>query len=344
MAPINILAKTDAAARLSANYLRENLIRVVFGLGLLAAFVMWTGGGRIWNGSTKIDLPVMLLALLTSLSIMCIRALRWNLILGFMGAPLPARRLVTIYGATFFLGAIAPGPFAEVIRVWLTRENAGGVARATAAVIMDRAFDVVPTLLVVAVFGGSYGLSYLTSDVLAYQLAFGAVAILLGACAFYPPWSNYIGGRISRLIAVRLEARLTGAAPDHDLMPKLRGSTLAAVGALSLLSQILLVLQTFLISLAISANLTPWVAYAVTAIGTVASALPLGLGGREAAIFLILIRVGVPDQAAASFCMACLFNFLSVVSVSFVAYLMQPLDLSELKAKIWRRSGARNEI
>lgn len=344
MTRINILAKFDVAARLLANCLRENAIRVVLGASLLAALVMWTRGGRIWNASIKIDLTLMLLALLASLSIMCLRALRWNVILACVGAPLPARRLLIIYGATFFLGAIAPGPFAEVTRVWLTRDNSGGVARATAAVVIDRAFDVIPTLLVVAIFGGSYGLSYLTYDVLAYQLTTGAVAILLSVCVFYPPWSSYISGRISRLIAVRLDASFTGGAPEPDLIPKLRGTALVAVVTLSLLSQILLVLQTFLISLAISANLTPWVAYAVTAIGTVASALPLGLGGREAAIYLVLIRVGLSEQAAASFCIACLFNFLSVVSVSFVAYLMQPLDLTQLKAKIWRRSVARNNI
>ena len=140
--------KIAAARGIMINYFRKNSLRLVVGLVLLFAFIQWSGMPGIVRGKDfQIDLPLMLLALATSLSFMVLRALRWNVVLGQMGCPLPLGKLFGIYDATFLLGTVAPGPVAEIARIYLTRTNARGVRRSAAAVILHRAFDVVPNLI-----------------------------------------------------------------------------------------------------------------------------------------------------------------------------------------------------
>lgn len=315
--------------------------RIGVGCCVLAALgAYWNVPQRIANVG-EVRLPMCLLALLSSLGVMATRAWRWNLLLDRVGRILPVRSLLAIYGATFFIGTVLPGPVAEILRAWLIRDRVEVQSFAVATLIYDRLFDIIPLFVVSAIFGATLGMGQISHTAFVLLVAIVIGMVILCAMILRPRFLFFLTQSVVARMASRFaEPGTKPSSAESVPAPRISPSTWWAAAGLSLASQIFLILQTYFIALAILSKIDPWTAYAVTGVATLIAAIPGGLGTREAAICFILSRLGVSTHQAFDFSLLCFVNFLLVLTLSFFAFISQPLHA----AHAWhllRARGAR---
>lgn len=335
--------KTFSMLRFIRGLIGVSSLRVLLGVCLLTAACIWWGiPQRLHAANFEIRGSMIFLALCSSLGVMSMRAWRWNLLLGSFGRRLAVGPLLKIYGATFFLGAVSPGPVAEIMRAWLTRDRVATPTLSAMSLIYDRIFDIIPVLMVTALFGTMIGLSHFSAYAIYWQIGAGLLALLLMSALVYPrPWLHLLQSSVARL-ARQLEGdreRVDESASQTGW--RIAPATLVRCFLLSAASQFFLVLQTWCIAQAISSDIQPWTAYAVTAAATLVAALPTGIGSREAAVYFILLQLGINAEFALGFSVVSFFNFLSVMMVTFLAFAAQPLQAQQAFDLLRRRRQSR---
>ncbi|GGA81766.1 hypothetical protein GCM10011521_20130 [Arenimonas soli] len=281
-------------------------------------------GSRMQAWTPELAAGPALAGFLVTAALITLRAWRWNLILGAGGAALPAGELARIYGASFFLGLVSPGKLGELSRVWMIRHRQPDLGVAALSVVFDRAFDLVPCLLVIGLFGA---LATVTDSgiVDAIRITFVVFAGVLIALLLRPGWLQ----RRVAIAAARLQARsANGAArPVPVVDSRFSRRTLVAATGLSILSQALAILQVWLFARAAQVEIDALSVYAVVTMATVVASLPLsvaGIGTREAAVVLALGALGVPIANAMGFSLFWLINFLAMLAATFVLFLLRP--------------------
>lgn len=268
------------------------------------------------------------LGILVTFCLISVRAARWNMLLRASGAALPLRRLASIYGSSFFLGLVSPGKIGEISRVWMVRRDVGGIAPAAVSVVVDRAFDLVSTLMLVGVFGTLVSIEgYETlSAVLRTLCILAAVglAVTLGQPRVLQTCVYAVTARLLR----RISSQTKDCQPD-DIHVGFRPSTLLGAAGLSLFSQALALVQIYLFAQAVQISLNPISIYAVVTMATIIASLPLsvaGIGTREAAVILSLVAMGVDSEQAFAFSILWLVNFLVMLATSFLFFVNRPRD------------------
>lgn len=212
--------------------------------------------------------------------ILCVNALRWNLILRLMGYRVPYGRALRVVLATRSLDLMAPSRANDLLRPLGVRDHVP-LVEGSGSVLAQRAIDL-QSLCLLAILGG-----------LAARLPFwsAVAAALLG-----------LGWGIAALLYWRRQAlmRLPVARRSADSMRRLASafralarhpSGLAAVVALSLFAWVGALGLVWGLSLAFSAGLSPLSIAALWPLAIFVGMLPLtvaGMGTRDAAFLSML--------------------------------------------------------
>jgi len=156
---------------------------LALGLILISALVLRAEPGEVAEAISGIGLPLLGLVLLFYLFNLCIKVLRWVLILIGMGARRPGLIAVPIFLASLALNNSTPGKVGgEPVRALLLKEHTGSrLSLGIASIFAEKAMDIMTILL----FSG-IGLVYLTLEIgfgdvraLIIGIAVGSMAILL---------------------------------------------------------------------------------------------------------------------------------------------------------------------
>jgi uncharacterized membrane protein YbhN (UPF0104 family) len=265
-------------------------------------------------------------AILLTFGMIAIRAWRWNLILGSLGRRLAWRELLDVYGASFFLGLVSPAKLGEVARVWWIRDRTRGFAAAAYSVALDRAFDLAPTLLLVATFGAVAGLAGHVPGLALIRAGLFVLGLALLAVSLRPRWMlSAVEFLVHRLL--RRFGQESAADAGGDPLPPATAGTMAMALALSVASQAVAVLQVMLLARAVAINVNPFLLYAAIATSTTIASLPLsvaGFGTREAALIWALATLGASDAQALAFSLLWLANFLAMLGASLLVFARRP--------------------
>lgn len=314
---------TDGACSASVPVLnKKRMWRLLIGLSIAAGVMLHLGLTEEFDlESAQVDLPLAGAGLVSTFAIIAVRALRWNMILGGLGSSLPLRRLVSIYGASLFLALVSPARLGELSRAWWSRKFAGGLATATFSVAFDRAFDLVPMLVLVGLMGALTTLPEAEGTVNVIRGVLVALGILVAIAIAWPEWlrrsCEKVGSRLLRRFGEASAAELR-----QPRKPLSRALILRAV-ALSILSQVLALLQMWLFARSVGIDLSPVTMYAVISMATLVSALPIsvaGIGTREATVLLALAGFGVTLSTATVFSVLWLANFMVMLGVSLLFF------------------------
>lgn len=312
--------------------MKSRWFRLAVGIGLLGWLCAKTRIlGHLHEGYADLRMPYAVAGVSFGVLTMAVRAWRWNLIMADIGRSLPIVRLFRVYAAAFFLGLVSPGRLGELVRIWMARDHATSLPSAAASVVFDRIFDVVPTLVIAAAFSASIGSGEASNVVAGVRVALMVLLLISVLLLCFPRWLQV---QVERLAgsALRRFGLVEETAPLPS-RPLSRRALLAAFGV-SVLSQALIVIQTWLFCRAISAQINPLATFAIVTMAAVVASLPLSIGGigtREVAIAGALSTLGVSSGQAMGFSLLSLVNFLVVATVTMAAFVGRPSDVPGLR-------------
>jgi uncharacterized protein (TIRG00374 family) len=251
--------------------------------------------------------PRLALALAAFLLIPLLGGLRWWLALRGIGARARLSEITVLFSTAAMVGQVLPSIVGDGVRVWLAARNGHGVGASVQSVLLERVFMVVTLLALslltaplLAARTGYSGPIWLSAAL--FLVGIGAFAVLLAA--------DQAPGFLARRKAWRRLA--DGAAAARRLTLSRWGAYLACT---SVLGNLNFALAAFLLGSALDVQASAWDMIAIMPAVTLATTLPISLGGwgvREGALVLLLGRLGVPATQALS--LSLLFGAFGIVS------------------------------
>jgi uncharacterized protein (TIRG00374 family) len=304
------------------------IARLLLALGLTAYLIFWKSDpSSILDAFARAQWTWVAAALTLVALDRLLNAWRWIALLDSdTRRRVPASRLLRIFLVSTFVGTFFPGGVGgDVMRAWsLSQEEVAG-SRAAGSVLMDRLLGVIALVLLAAV-GLFVGRHLLPERFLAVALGGAAAASITGLIAVY---SN-----TAETLLLKLAARLPSAlrVPVSRLVAVMRTYSsrhgiVATVFVMSLLVNVLRVLQTWLLGLSIDLPQGPIAYFAFVPMICVLMMLPVsvaGLGVAQAAFVWFFAHAGVStaDALALSFLFIGLAIFGNVPGA--VAYAVLP--------------------
>lgn len=305
----------------------------------LLIYFLWTiqDPGLVWRTLRDTDPWLLLLSIVLVVPFLFLKGLRWQYILRIWNIPLPLREATALYVIGIFLGVVTPGQAGDAVKAWYVRKRGYSLSTGLASVVVDRLFDV-------------------------------GVMGLLAATGLYFFWDILPGGRLLNvlvvaglLIAVVLGLLLATSRGLRSLLlervlPRLVPSTIktkfrerfskngvglselhltpAQIGiitALTLAGLVWTFLRIYLLFLALDTPIAvgPFIAL-VAILALIQPATPGGVGGRDAALVIVLsslLQIDRDQAVARALSLSALLLLLNLenVLIGFLLSLRYPL-------------------
>ena len=324
-APASVKSSLSLAWR--AAY-RSVSLRLLIGGGLLAGvLVHFRVIDRLAAGSVNMHGGWLSLGVASTFLLIATRAFRWNLVVGSLGSRLNWCELVSIYGASFFLGLVSPAKLGEVSRAWWVRKKVPGLHVAALSVAFDRALDMPPMFLLVGLFGALVIAPEDSQAMDTVRLALAGLSLLILYLLFRQEFFFKLVGRITQKIAARIAHRHASAPPVLTAMPP---AVVVKAVALSVASQCVAVMQMYCFARCVDIDVDPVTLYAVVSIATMVSWLPItiaGMGTREAAVVAALAGLGVAADEGVAFALAWLLNFVVMLLAFGLVFVIRTMTV-----------------
>jgi uncharacterized membrane protein YbhN (UPF0104 family) len=279
---------------------RWAVLRLVISLGMLALVLSTIGLDRIWTSLIEAKPGPLLAALGLGVVGIVIRAVRWRALLVALDLEVPLARLVYLYFVGAFFNAFLPTGFGgDVVRVLELSQDAQPTA-VVGTVIVDRLTGLL-VLFALALLALPFTVDLLPTGV---WLAIGVVAVsglLIGGLV--------LQGRLLRRLGRWLPGplSLSGEGPLARAYEAVTACGWRAVGTalfISLIFNLTLVLQNYLISRAVSMDLAPAYFFVFVPLLSLTLMLPISIGGlgvREGVAVLLFGQVGVDEALAVAY-------------------------------------------
>jgi glycosyltransferase 2 family protein len=263
--------------------------------GLLVAIIL----GRVDISGVRESLAAaswarLAVALAFLMASPCLGGLRWWSALRGMGKHARPLELTAFFSAALVVGQVLPSVAGDGVRVWLASRGYG-LRVAFQSVLIERVFMVLSLLALalatsplLAALTGDRGPIWISGALLAIGLA--GFVLLLAADRAPDPFAQL---RVWQVFA-------SAAEPARRLLESRWGALLAFAGVLGNLNFALVAL---LLGKALGVGATGWDFLAIMPAVTLATTLPISLGGwgvREGVFVFLLGRIGVPAAEALS--------------------------------------------
>jgi glycosyltransferase 2 family protein len=276
------------------------VVRVVISLGVLAFVLLTIGLERIAHSLAGARPGPLLLAFGLYVTGICVRAVRWRVLLTALGLRIPLARVVYLYFVGNFFNTFLPTGFGgDAVRVLELAQEAQGTS-ILGTVVVDRLTGLL-VLFVMALVALPFTLDLLPFNV---WLSIGAVALaglLAGALVLQ-------GGLLRRLGSwLPGPLSLTGQRAVARAYSAVTACGWRAVGKalfVSLIFNSLLVLQDYSAAQAVGIDVGLVFYFVFVPVYSLALMAPItvgGLGVREGLAVLLFAQIGVDEALAVAF-------------------------------------------
>ncbi|TMC99497.1 MAG: flippase-like domain-containing protein [Chloroflexi bacterium] len=285
---------------------RRRLLALLIGLAIAAAVVWVSHPASIWHSLQEVDTMPILVALLLNIPIVALRAIRAQVILGFLGHRVSFRSMVPVQLVGQTSSTITPAASGDYVRAYIWRRTHTIPVRDGAAVVtFERVYSLyllvaVALLLIILPRHGFIGWVGVAAGLIAATMA--PVVVELMAPPALERWA------LTRITSGRFLSRFAEGAFEmvDNLRNLLRSPVLLAeTSAITLVIFAVSAFQLLLLldSLGDTIRITQAVAvYATSQVGGILSTLPFGLGASDAILVTVLAgySVSVADSASAA--------------------------------------------
>jgi uncharacterized membrane protein YbhN (UPF0104 family) len=274
--------------------------RVLISVGLLT-FVLYTIGlDRIGRSLLQADPIPLLIALALFVVGVVVRAIRWRTLLAALDLQIPLGRLVNLYFAGAFFNAFLPTGFGgDVVRALELSQEVQSTA-VFGTVVLDRLSGLI-VLFAMALVALPFGRHLLPFET---WLTIGALAVVgLLACGLILEgrWLRRLGRWLPGPLSLTGQGVLARA---YDAVTACGRDALGRALFISLLFNMTLLLQNYLVGLAVGMRLGLTYFMIFVPVLALALTLPISLGGlgvREGVAVLLFTQVGVNQAVAVAF-------------------------------------------
>ena len=295
------------------------------GLVVLAVILWQLDYGKLWS-----LLPIAITLALVPVSLAA-KAVRWHVLLRELGIRIPLRQSVFTYMAGIFMGLVTPGKLGEFSRsAYLKQSGAAGLAESLSSQVIDRLYDLQTLGLMVWV-----GFIWMGSAVAPALPWVGWIGLainlgVVGTVFMLPDLRRRTSRRIGSALLGRLPRRLhlPGKNMFASLSTLMQPRALPRPVLLTLLSYAILLVQIWLIALAVGLDVPVGPALLAVMMANLLSLLPItvaGFGTREGALLLLLGPYDATNEQIVLYSLGVFFVFyIGGAAVGIVGWLMAP--------------------
>ncbi len=294
----------------------------------------------VWRTLAQTDTWLFLLAVILVVPFFLLKGLRWRYILQAWGVPLPLGQATALYAIGIFLGVVTPGQAGDAVKAWYVRKLGYPLSTGLASVVVDRLFDV-GVMGLLAASGLYFFWDVLPGGRLLNVLVVAGllVAVVLGlVTAGSRRLRELVFGRVlPRLIPKGLKAKLGFGGepqPGQNLLHTLHLTPrqLGVITALTVAGLAWTFIRIYLLFLAIDTPIAigPFIAL-VAILALIQPATPGGVGGRDAALVIVLgtlLQIDRDQAVARALSLSVLLLLLNIenVLIGFLLSLRYPLN------------------
>ncbi len=320
----------------------KKYLPIIIGLGLFCFILYKVDLVSTWNLLKQANLGFCLICLLSFLTMVYIKGIRWSYLLKMQGQKYSVWNCFLIYMGSLFWGNVTPGRVGDFIKVFYLQEDLKmPVAKAMPSVLVDRVFD----LYLLLILGGAGILIYpMPKDPMLIKTVwvFFAILFIITLLAF----NQKIGGTLLKTVFQRMMKQEHKEATDKAFDDFHGG--MQAYYHPGILIPILLSASSYLIYFGGCEILGhaipglegldyPYTAFCISVVNIVSLVTFLGMGTREGALILLfgLAKLGQDQAQIQSHALAYSILILFIGSIlfsilGFLCYLLKPIQLKGL--------------
>jgi uncharacterized membrane protein YbhN (UPF0104 family) len=279
------------------------IARVLISLGLLAFVLVTIGVERIWNSLSQADPGPLLLAFALFLIGIGVRAVRWYTLLAALGLEVRLRRVVYLYFVGNFFNAFLPTGFGgDVVRVLELSQEAKSTA-VLGTVIVDRLTGLL-VLFAMALVALPFTIELLPPETWLTIGLISSAGLAAGLLILQGHWVRRWGGWLPGPLSLSGEGPLARA---YDAVTACGWQAVGQALAISLLFNILLVLEHFLTAKAVGISISLSYFMIFVPVLSLALTLPLSIGGlglREVIAVPLFAQIGIDEAMTVAYSLA----------------------------------------
>lgn len=282
---------------------------------------------------TGINIYYFLIANILFIFLVIIKSIRWQSLMNAQNIVYSLNDSAIIYAAAIFIGSITPGNLGDFVKVLYLKEDGHQLGRSFISVLLDRIFDVF-SILVLGLIGFSLLMnSFQSISLIVSLMLFAALFAIVSIknikikslfSTFFQRFApNQIKTRAPKIIKDSWIA-LSATGPRQLIYATL----LTAAGWFLYFSAMCLL--AFSIHIPISL-LHLIICISVAHIATLIPISIAGIGTRDASLIALFSYLGYSKESALALSMIMLAFYISNLLLCLVAWLIKPVDLSQVR-------------
>lgn len=322
----------------------RTVAKAVVSLGLLGYLIYLAGPEQILAVFSKIwyDGGIVFIFLAAGLFLfsLLLLSLRWQLLVSGYGLNISTRQLFKFYLIGLFFNNFLPtGIGGDVLRIYNLIQESGNRTISFASVLTERLLGISSTLLLTII-----SLIVLYNQIKSHLLLIIAFAMMFAVILFFYIAFNKrlvdpIDTLCQKITIFRLGERIK---KFFDAIRFYSNSKqiFFKILLVSLLSQIVIILKTFVLSLALGLNLNLGYLFFVVPITFLLTMLPSinGIGFRDGGYVILLARVGVDKASALSLSFLTLLIPMLISIAGAILFMLQKKIIREEEVDIVEKS------
>ena len=310
----------------------------LFGVFLFAAILWnldWTKVIQIFLGLNPVFIAA---ALLLQMPIIVIKAMKWKILVRSFSVDFPLTRAIKAWLVGFSRGIVTPGRVGDLTRACYLKGRLD-FGKSLTTVIADRIIDVL-VLFMLSVLGILAFASFFAAGI-----GYGTFIVMLSVFFAFFVSAIYVSmrkGLVTRIAMPFYRAIVPGkykkkaSSVFHDfyeglgVLMKSKKSLAASLG-IGIVAWLLMIVQTYVLSLSMGIGLSLLFIASVIPVITLLDAMPIsfsGVGTRDAALILFFGFISLSAEAAVSFSLIILvFNYLISAFFGFAFWIRDPIRI-----------------
>jgi uncharacterized protein (TIRG00374 family) len=291
------------------------LLRIAVAVGLTAAVLYYSHPAQILSATAGAQWRWLLAALGLVLVDRTLMAIRWiDLLVALApGSRPPLGSVLRVFFTSSFVSNFVPSVASDLYRAYALSQYDVHLAESTASVLMDRALGVLSVVIVAAA-----ALPFAPS-IAGMKVMVATIGVLFALCAIaavviFSERAAEIVRASARLVPLRVLHKVTDALTDAVRRYADHHAEMVRVLVLSVLVQVIRVIQAWCLGLALGLHLAAWTWFVFVPIIVFVMQIPVsinGIGTTQAAFAWAFVPRGAPPPAV--FALSVLFLALGIV-------------------------------
>lgn len=314
-------------------FIKSRYIFQLLGLGFFCIIIIRLDLEKVILIISELNIYYFIIANVLFIVLLIIKSLRWQSLMNAQNIVYSLNDSAIIYAAAIFIGSITPGNLGDFVKVLYLKEDGHQLGRSFISVLLDRVFDVF-SILVLGLMGFSLFMnSFQSITIIVSLILFAALFTVLSIKNI--KIKSVLSKFFQRFAPNQIRTRAPKIIKDSWI-------ALSATGPRQLIYATLLTVAGWffyfsaMCLLAFSIHIPISLLHLIICISVahIATLIPIsiaGIGTRDASLVALFSYWGYSRESALALSMIMLAFYISNLLLCLVAWLIKPVDLSQIR-------------